>query len=184
MTNFQTVKKSVARLKILEEKHNREEWGSATKKEVLGQEKIRVKLERSFGGIKEMAKVPDVIFVVDPNKEKIAVLEAIKLDIPIVAIVDTNCDPDEVDYVIPGNDDAIRAIKLISSKLAEAILEVRPLPEVEEIEEEPEASEPEGEDEKVEAAEADEEVFIDAEGPVTAPKTDIEEGETNLKDEK
>ena len=184
LTNYRTIQTRIGRLRELEKMETDGTLEALTKKEAAKLREQRDKLERYLGGIKDMPKMPGAIFIVDLKKERIALLEARKLQIPVVAIVDTNCDPDEVDYVIPGNDDAIRAIKLISSKLAEAILEVRPLPEVEEIEEEPEASEPEGEDEKVEAAEADEEVFIDAEGPVTAPKTDIEEGETNLKDEK
>ncbi|MBI4496008.1 MAG: 30S ribosomal protein S2, partial [Deltaproteobacteria bacterium] len=93
------------------------------KKEVLQLEKERTKMERTLGGIKEMTRLPGGVFIVDPRKEKIAVHEARKLGIPIVAIVDTNCDPDEVDYIIPGNDDAIRAIRLISSKIADAVLE-------------------------------------------------------------
>ncbi len=93
------------------------------KKEAAAIEKERVKLEKNLAGIKEMPSLPGALFVVDPKKERIAVAEARKLSIPIVAIVDTNCDPDEVDYVIPGNDDAIRAIKLITSKIADAIIE-------------------------------------------------------------
>jgi small subunit ribosomal protein S2 len=94
-----------------------------TKKEVAKLLNERERLERFLGGIKDMDKLPGAIFVVDPRKEKIAVAEAHKLNIPVVAIVDTNCDPDEIDYVIPGNDDAIRAVKLISSKIADAVLE-------------------------------------------------------------
>ena len=87
--------------------------------------KEKEKLDKNIGGIKEMKKIPDVMFIVDPRKEKIAIAEAKKLNIPVVAIVDTNCDPDEVDYVIPGNDDAIRAVKLIASTMANAIIEGR-----------------------------------------------------------
>jgi small subunit ribosomal protein S2 len=93
------------------------------KKEVLQMDKLHAKMEKTLGGIKEMGKLPAGIFIVDPRKEKIAVHEARKLGVPIVAIVDTNCDPDEIDYIIPGNDDAIRAIRLISSKIADACLE-------------------------------------------------------------
>ena len=123
LTNFRTIKKNIERLKKLEAM---KEDGTAEvlpKKEVLGLEKERVKMERTLGGIKNMAKPPGGIFIVDPRKERIAVHEARKLGIPIVAIVDTNCDPDEIDYIIPGNDDAIRAIRLIASKVAEACLE-------------------------------------------------------------
>jgi small subunit ribosomal protein S2 len=93
------------------------------KKEVLQLEKEKVKMEKILGGIKDMGKLPQGLFIVDPRKERIAVHEARKLGIPIVAIVDTNCDPDEIDYIIPGNDDAIRAIRLVSSKIADACLE-------------------------------------------------------------
>jgi len=94
-----------------------------TKKEVAKLKNERERLERFLGGIKDMDKLPGAVYVVDPRKEKIAVAEARKLNIPVVAIVDTNCDPDEIDYVIPGNDDAIRAVRLISSKIADAVLE-------------------------------------------------------------
>ena len=123
LTNFQTVKRSVALLKELDEKHEKGEWGLSTKKEILKIEKTRAKLEKSFGGIKEMPDVPDVLFIVDPNKEKIAVLEGNKLGIPIVALVDTNCDPDGIEYVIPGNDDAIRSISLFAGGMADAVIE-------------------------------------------------------------
>jgi small subunit ribosomal protein S2 len=93
------------------------------KKEVLKLEKERVKMEKTLGGIRDLRRVPDALFVVDPSREQIAIMEARRLGIPIVAIVDTNCDPDLVDYVIPGNDDAIRAIKLFLSKMADAIIE-------------------------------------------------------------
>ena len=96
-----------------------------TKKEVARLLNEKERLERFLGGIKDMDKLPGAVFVVDPRKEKIAVAEARKLNIPVVAIVDTNCDPDEIDYVIPGNDDAIRAVKLISSRIADAVLEGR-----------------------------------------------------------
>jgi small subunit ribosomal protein S2 len=123
LTNFQTVKHSVSQLKRLDEQHEKEDWGGSTKKEILGYEKIRAKLEKSFGGIKEMDDIPDALFIVDPNKERIAVAEGNKLGIPIVAIVDTNCDPDGVDYIIPGNDDAIRSISLFAGGIADAIIE-------------------------------------------------------------
>ena len=95
----------------------------SAKKEVLSLKREMEKLEKSLGGIKDMDKLPGALFVVDPRKERIAVAEARKLDIPIVAIVDTNCDPDEIDYVIPGNDDAIRAVKLLTSRMADAVIE-------------------------------------------------------------
>jgi small subunit ribosomal protein S2 len=123
LTNFRTIKKTIERLKKLEAMKEDGTLDALPKKEVLGLEKERVKMERTLGGIKNMNKLPSGIFIVDPRKERIGVHEARKLGIPIVAIVDTNCDPDEIDYIIPGNDDAIRAIRLISSKVAEACLE-------------------------------------------------------------
>jgi small subunit ribosomal protein S2 len=127
MTNFRTIKKNVERLKKLEKMKEDGTFAALPKKEVLRLEKEQAKMEKTLGGIKNMAKLPKGIFIIDPRKEKIAVHEARKLGIPIVAIVDTNCDPDEVDYIIPGNDDAIRAIRLISSKIADACLEGKQL---------------------------------------------------------
>ncbi len=123
MTNFQTIKHSVDRLKKIEAMQADGTINRFPKKEILLMEKERIKLDRNIGGIKNMRTLPDVLFVVDPNKEDIAVCEAQKLGIPIVALTDTNCDPDGVDCVIPGNDDAIRAIKLISSLIADAVFE-------------------------------------------------------------
>ncbi|MEF9852918.1 MAG: 30S ribosomal protein S2 [Hydrogenoanaerobacterium sp.] len=125
LTNFKTIQRRISRLAQL---HKMEEDGTfdrLPKKEVIKLELQIEKLEKFMGGIKEMKKLPGAMFVVDPRKEKIAVAEAKKLGIPIVAIVDTNCDPDEVDYVIPGNDDAIRAVKLIAGTMADAIIEGR-----------------------------------------------------------
>lgn len=123
LTNYKTIKKRVMRLKELEKMEADGTFEVLTKKEVAKLLNERERLERFLGGIKDMDKLPGAIFVVDPRKEKIAVAEAHKLNIPVVAIVDTNCDPDEIDYVIPGNDDAIRAVKLISAKIADAVLE-------------------------------------------------------------
>ncbi|SHG57336.1 SSU ribosomal protein S2P [Thermosyntropha lipolytica DSM 11003] len=125
LTNFKTIQKRVQRLKDLERMEEEGAFEVLTKKEVAKLLKERERLERFLGGIKNMDKLPGALFVVDPRKEKIAVAEARKLGIPVVAIVDTNCDPDEVDYVIPGNDDAIRAVKLITSKIADAVLEAK-----------------------------------------------------------
>ena len=127
LTNFRTIKKNVERLKKIEKMKENGTFDALPKKEVLGLEKERDKMQRTLGGIKNMGKLPGGLFIVDPRKEGIAVREARKLGIPIVAIVDTNCDPDEVDFIIPGNDDAIRAIRLISSKVAEACLEGKQL---------------------------------------------------------
>ena len=125
MTNFQTIQKRVARLKELEAMEEDGTFEVLTKKEVQVLLHEMNKLETYLGGIKEMNKLPGALFVVDPRKERIAVAEARKLNIPIVAIVDTNCDPDEIDYVIPGNDDAIRAVRLLTAKMADAVLEGR-----------------------------------------------------------
>jgi len=123
LTNYKTIRKRVARLKELEKMEADGSFEVLSKKEVAKLKNEWDRLERFLGGIKDMDKLPGAVFVVDPRKEKIAVAEARKLNIPVVAIVDTNCDPDEIDYVIPGNDDAIRAVRLISSKIADAVLE-------------------------------------------------------------
>jgi len=123
LTNFNTIRKRVKRLYELEEMENNKMFEILPKKEVISLKREKEKLEKVLTGIKDMERLPSAIFVVDPKKEKIAVAEAIKLSIPIVAIVDTNCNPEEIDYVIPGNDDAIRAVKLISSVIADAVIE-------------------------------------------------------------
>lgn len=123
LTNFSTIKKSIEKLKKFEAMKEDGTLDLLTKKEAASIEKERVKLDRNLVGIKDMPDLPGALYIVDPKKERIAVHEARKLNIPIIAIVDTNCDPDEIDYVIPGNDDAIRAIKLITSKIADAIIE-------------------------------------------------------------
>ena len=123
LTNFITIRKSIDRFKNLEEMKEKGNWGAVTKKEQLKLEKELVKMEKSFGGLKNMEGLPTVLFIIDPRKERIAVHEANKLGIPVVAVTDTNCDPDPVDYVIPSNDDAIRAIKLFAGGIAEAVIE-------------------------------------------------------------
>ena len=125
MTNFKTIQRRIQRLAQLRKMEEDGTFDRLPKKEVIKLKLEIEKLEKFLGGIKDMKKLPGALFVVDPRKEKIAVAEAKKLGIPVVAIVDTNCDPDEVDYVIPGNDDAIRAVKLISSVMADAIMEGR-----------------------------------------------------------
>ncbi len=122
MTNFQTIKTSVERLKSIESMQEDGSINRFPKKEILLMEKERIKLERNVGGIKDMRALPSVVFVVDPKKESIAVNEARKLRIPVIAITDTNCDPDGIDYLIPGNDDAIKSIRLIAHYVAEAVL--------------------------------------------------------------
>ena len=123
MTNFKTIKKSINRLNTLTKMSEDGTFDMLPKKEAAALNKEMIDLEKNYGGIKTMDTLPAAIFIVDPKKERNAVLEAKKLGIPVVAIVDTNCDPDDADYVIPGNDDAIRAIKLISSVLADAVIE-------------------------------------------------------------
>ena len=123
MTNFTTIKASIDRLKKIEAMVADGTIDQYTKKEALQIERERIKLEKNLGGIKNMTKLPGAIFIIDPKKEVIAVQEANKLGIPVIAVVDTNCDPDNIDFVIPGNDDAIRAIRLFASKMAEACIE-------------------------------------------------------------
>jgi small subunit ribosomal protein S2 len=123
LTNFQTIRKSVARLKELDSMKADGSLNRYTKKEAMKLEKDLAKLEKNLGGIKNMDELPGAVFIVDPKKEYIAVQETRKLGIPLVAIADTNCDPDDIDYIIPGNDDAIRAIRLITSKIADACIE-------------------------------------------------------------
>lgn len=131
LTNYKTIRQSVKRLTTLEQMAEEGGFEGLTKKEILGLSREQEKLERSLGGIKEMSSLPDVLFVVDVDHEDIAVREARKLGIPVVAVVDTNCSPDGVDYVIPGNDDAMRAIELYSSMVADAVLDGKAsLPEV------------------------------------------------------
>jgi small subunit ribosomal protein S2 len=125
LTNFGTIKRRIERLLQLEEMEESGYFDRLPKKEVGQLLHERARLEKYLGGIKGMKEVPAALFVVDPRKEKIAVAEARRLSVPIVAIVDTNCDPDEVDYVIPGNDDAIRAVRLLTSRMADAVLEGR-----------------------------------------------------------
>jgi small subunit ribosomal protein S2 len=127
LTNMTTVQKSIKRLKELEQMAAEGSYGGRPKKEIVRLERERKQLDSNLAGIKDMPGLPDVVFVIDSNKEAIAVKEARRLGIPVVAIVDTNCDPDEVDWVIPGNDDALRAIRLFTSKIADAVIEGRGL---------------------------------------------------------
>ena len=125
LTNFKTIEKRIARLKELERERDNGTFDILPKKEVIRKLDEMKKLEKFLGGIKDMQKLPGALFIIDPRKERIAVAEAKKLGIPIIAIVDTNCDPDEIDYPIPGNDDAIRAVKLLCGKMADAVLEAQ-----------------------------------------------------------
>ncbi|WP_066364990.1 30S ribosomal protein S2 [Neobacillus fumarioli] len=125
LTNFETIQKRIARLKEIEKMAEDGTFDVLPKKEVVQIKKEQERLEKFLGGIKDMKQLPDALFIIDPRKERIAVAEAKKLNIPIVGIVDTNCDPDEIDVVIPANDDAIRAVKLLTGKMADAILEAK-----------------------------------------------------------
>lgn len=125
LTNHSTIKKRIERLKDLTQKKEDGTYELLTKKEVKKLEDERTKLEKFLGGIKEMPALPSAVFIVDPRKEKLAVAEAHKLGIPIIAIVDTNCDPDKINYPIPGNDDAIRAVKLLTSRISQAVIDAR-----------------------------------------------------------
>ncbi len=152
LTNFETIRKRINRLKDIEKMEEDGTFEVLPKKEVVGLLKEKERLVKFLGGIKEMNKIPDALFIIDPRKERIAVAEAHKLNIPIVGIVDTNCDPDEIDYVIPANDDAIRAVKLLTGKMADAILEVKQGEVTEEVAEE-QAEEQEEANVEVETAE-------------------------------
>ena len=125
MTNFKTIESRIARLKKIKEMEEDGTFDVLPKREVLELNKEKDKLQKNLGGIEEMGGLPDMIFVVDPKKERICIQEAHILGIPLIGIVDTNCDPEELDYVIPGNDDAIRAVKLIVSKMADAVIEAK-----------------------------------------------------------
>lgn len=125
LTNFETIQKRIDRLKQIEKMEEDGTFDVLPKKEVVQLKKEHDRLVKFLGGIKDMRNLPDALFVIDPRKERIAVAEARKLNIPIIGIVDTNCDPDEIDYVIPANDDAIRAVKLLTSKIADAIVEAK-----------------------------------------------------------
>ena len=145
LTNFKTIRTRIEGLKELEKMQEDGTFEVLPKKEVAVLLHEKEKLDKNLGGIKEMTRIPDVMFVVDPRKEKIAIQEAHILGIPVVAIVDTNCDPEEVDYVIPGNDDAIRAVKLIASKIADAVIEAKQGEQQAEAEENAEVTEAEAE---------------------------------------
>ena len=157
LTNFGTIQKRIQRLKDLETMEQDGTFEVLPKKEVIILKKEMEKLEKNLGGIKDMDKLPGVIFLVDPKKERIAILEAKKLNIPVVGIVDTNCNPEDLDYPIPGNDDAIRAVKLIADVMANAVIEGKQGESFEPaIEQEVATEEPESMEEVV--AEAEEKV--------------------------
>ncbi len=178
LTNFDTIRTRVQRLKDLETMQEDGTFDILPKKEVILLKKEMEKLERNLGGIKEMEKLPGVIFLIDPKKERIAILEAKKLGIPVVGLVDTNCNPEELDYPIPGNDDAIRAVKLIADVMANAVIEGKQgesfEPEME-SEQVAETEEPTSIEEVVEAAEETEEVKATEETVEEATETTEEQ---------
>ena len=154
LTNFGTIRKRVERLKKLETMQEDGTFDVLPKKEVIGLKKEMEKLEKNLGGIKNMEKLPGVIFIVDPKKERTAILEAKKLKIPVVGLVDTNCSPEDIDYPIPGNDDAIRSVKLIATVIANAVIEGKQGESFEEtVGQEEKTEEPESIEEVVEASE-------------------------------
>ena len=173
LTNFQTIKKSIARLKELEQMKEDGSINRYTKKEILKMDKELFKLERNLGGIKNMDELPGAVFVVDPKREKIAVREARKLGIPVIAIADSNCDPDDIDFIIPGNDDAIRAIRLICSKVADAAIEGHALAE-QRLREEDALRKEQEEAAAAEAVEVSESIEGEEGGPeiIVLPKTE------------
>jgi small subunit ribosomal protein S2 len=160
LTNFQTIKKSIDRLNYLNEIINDGSINLFPKKERLKLEKERIKLDNNLGGIRLMTRLPGAIFVVDPKNEAIAVREGKRLNIPIIAIVDTNCDPDDIDYIIPGNDDAIRAIRLITSRIADACIE--------------------GKEQMVEKQQAETDKDMEAEAEVAAASVELKPGERKV----
>ncbi|MDQ7784268.1 MAG: 30S ribosomal protein S2 [Desulfomonilaceae bacterium] len=183
MTNFSTIKQSIERLNNLSAILENPEETNFTKKELVNLNRQYEKLNKNLAGIREMRKPPGAVFIVDPKKENIAVREARKLNIPIVAIVDSNCDPDEIDYVIPGNDDAIRAIRLFSSRIADACIDGRDMYEAS-LKEDEETWSAETEVERKEAASVEEPQARPAEPaeevaaePETAEETDLPEAE-------
>jgi small subunit ribosomal protein S2 len=174
LTNFSTIRQSVQRLKKLEQLQQESESTTLTKKELVGIEKEKLKLVRGLSGIRDMEDLPGAIFVIDPPQEAIAVSEAIKLEIPVVALVDTNCDPDGITYVIPGNDDAIRSIKLITHIIAEAVVEGKELREKEKVTEEVKEELPQ--EEVKEEAKEEKDIDLEKEGEIDADKQGLNSG--------
>lgn len=160
LTNFQTIKQSIDRLNYLNTIQNDGSINLFPKKEILKLGKERVKLDNNLGGIRSMSQLPGAIFIVDPRSEAIAVREGKRLNIPVTAIVDTNCDPDEIDYIIPGNDDAIRAIRLITSRIADACIE--------------------GKERLAERQQAESDKEIEEESQITAASAELEPGERKV----
>jgi len=184
LTNFQTIQKRISRLRTLEREMESGAWDSLSKKDVKRNMDQYKKLKRFLAGIQEMNELPGAVFIIDPKKERIAVAEARQLKIPIIAIVDTNCDPDEIDYPIPGNDDAIRAVKLLTGKIADAIIETRMEAGAEGLPEAASATEEAADDSAEISMEEAVDLGEDREAPVTPPsaveEADQAEDETEL----
>ncbi len=174
LTNFSTIRQSVERLKKLEQLQQESESTTLTKKELVRIEKEKLKLVKGLSGIRDMENLPGAIFVIDPPQEAIAVSEAIKLEIPVVALVDTNCDPEGITYVIPGNDDAIRSIKLITHIIAEAVIEGKELREKEEVTEKVKEEVPQ--EEVKEETREEKAIDIEKEGEMDADKQGLNSG--------
>ena len=174
LTNFSTIRQSVERLKKLEQLQQESKSTTLTKKELAKIEKEKLKLVKGLSGIRDMEDLPGAIFVIDLPQEAIAVSEAIKLEIPVVALVDTNCDPDSITYVIPGNDDAIRSIKLITHIIAEAVVEGKELKEKEKVTEEVKEELPQ--EEVKEEAEEEKNIDLEKEGEIDADKQGLNSG--------
>jgi len=174
LTNFSTIRQSVERLKKLEQLQQESKSTTLTKKELAKMEKEKLKLVKGLSGIRNMEDLPGAIFVIDLPQEAIAVSEAIKLEIPVVALVDTNCDPESITYVIPGNDDAIRSIKLITHIIAEAVVEGKELKEKEEVTEEVKEELPQ--EEVKEEAEEEKNIDLEKEGEIDADKQGLNSG--------
>lgn len=174
LTNFSTIRQSVERLKKLEQLQQESNSTTFTKKELAKIEKEKLKLVKGLSGIRDMEDLPGAIFVIDLPQEAIAVSEAIKLEIPVVALVDTNCDPESITYVIPGNDDAIRSIKLITHIIAEAVVEGKELKEKEKVTEEVKEELPQ--EEVKEEAEEEKNIDLEKEGEIDADKQGLNSG--------
>jgi len=174
LTNFSTIRQSVERLKKLEQLQQESNSTTFTKKELAKIEKEKLKLVKGLSGIRDMEDLPGAIFVIDLPQEAIAVSEAIKLEIPVVALVDTNCDPESITYVIPGNDDAIRSIKLITHIIAEAVVEGKELKEKEKVTEEVKEKLPQ--EEVKEEAEEEKNIDLEKEGKIDADKQGLNSG--------
>lgn len=182
LTNFQTIQSRIRYLRDLEARRERGDFERLPKKEVQHLQDDMNRLERTLGGIKDMRRLPNAIFIVDTRKERTAVLEARRLEIPVIALADTNCDPDEMDYPIPANDDAIRAVRLLCAKIADAVIEGRRQLEAQRKEEEPQEEGEVAEVAEVAEAEAPAEITSEAPAPVAETETPAESAEASAEE--